>query len=150
MHHGEEAFIRRFLIAAYRERCLAKKGIPRRDLWHRLAWEFRPNRTVELPNNVHVPSRILPVLRKFCKVDVGVCISAHEELDLTSISMEKSLDHEGTIVSFIPGKLALYRSEAALPRTFQAILTDDPTVKARLTAMLDAASAHYKTVDRAR
>lgn len=148
MQHDEEAFIRRFLIAAYRERYLAKKGIPRQDLWHTLVSKLRASRTVELPNNVHVPSRFLPVLPKICSVDTGMCISAHSELDATRIAIDDSLDHEGTIVSFIPGKLALYQSEASLPRTYQAILTDSPAMKARVASMLDAASTRFKRLDR--
>lgn len=150
MDAHEKMFINKFLTAAYRDRCVAKKGIPRSDLWHLLVSKLDPRRCVELPNNVHVAERIIPVLRELCSASTGVCISADRNIDGASLRLEESVDHEGTTVSYAPGELAFYQSEGALPRTFQAMLIDDPGLKSKAERLFDEAHARYKALDRGR
>ena len=146
MDHHEVAFITAFLTKAYRERCLAKKGLPREDLWHVLPSKLNDRKTFELPNNVHLPDRILKALRRLYPVETGFCISADSAIDGTTITMNDFTDLEGTIVSFIPGKLAYYQSEYGLP-TFQCLLVRDPKLEKIAPAVLNDVSAYYRRED---
>lgn len=58
MDTHEEKFIAAFVKNAYRERCIAKKGLPREDLRHVLPSKLDDHRVLELPNNVRRPDRI--------------------------------------------------------------------------------------------
>jgi hypothetical protein len=146
MDPHEEAFIAAFLTKAYRERCLAKKGLPRQDLRHALPSKLNDRRTFELPNNVHLPDRILEALRRLYPVETGFCISAISGIDGTRITMSEFEDHEGTVVSFIPGKLAYYQSEYGQP-TFQCLLVRDSAMEKKVAAVLKDVSAHYRRED---
>jgi len=146
MDPHEVAFIAAFLTKAYRERCLAKKGLPREDLWHVLPSKLNDRKKFELPNNVHRPDRILKALRPLSPVETGFCISALPEIDGNTITMQDFTDLEGTIVSFIPGKLAYYQSEFGLP-TFQCLLVRDPGLEKKAAAVLKDVSAYYRRQD---
>jgi len=146
MDSHEEKFIAAFVKNAYRERCIAKKGLPRKDLWHVLPSKLDARHTLELPKNVRRPDRVLVALRRLHPVETGFCISAHSEIDGTTIEMDDFGDRDGTIVSFIAGKLAHYQSEHGLP-TFQCLLVRDAALKRNAGAVLEAVSAEYRRAD---
>lgn len=146
MDPHEEAFIPAFLTKAYRARCLANKGLPREDLWHALPSRLNERRTFELPNNVHLPDRILMALRRLHPAKTGYCISALSEVDGNTITMSDFEGHEGTIVSFIAGKLAYYAAEYQQP-TFQCLLVRDSVMERETAAVLKDVSAHYRRED---
>ena len=124
MENHEEQFIPAFLERRYRDRCLAKKGIPRGDLWHVLPEKLDDRKTVELPSNVHVAERIIPVLRHLTRAESGFRISADPGKDGSRIDLGDLDNSDGTIVSVIPGKLAYYQAEHGSP-TFQCLLISD-------------------------
>ena len=142
MDHHEEAFINTFLTKAYRKRCLAKKGLPREDLWHVLPSKLNDRTMFELPNNIRHPDLILKALRQLHPVETGFCISADSEIDGKTIMMKDFTDLEGTILSVIPGKLAYYQSESDVP-TFQCLLVGDYEMASKAAAVLKDISAHY-------
>ena len=104
MHEHEEKFIRAFLREPYRGRCLYKGGIPRTELWH--LGHFDARRTFELPNNVHLVDRIVPVLRELTASRDAVLISAHREHDGAIVELDQLEDLDGTIVSLDAGRIA--------------------------------------------
>jgi hypothetical protein len=147
MNYHEKMFIAAFVTKAYRKRCLAKKGIPRDDLWHKLDWKLEDATTLELPANIKQPDRILEALRRLYPVETGFCISAHSGIDGNTITMDEFEDLlDGTIVSFIPGKLAYYTTEDYKP-TFQCLLVRDPELRKKAAIILKDLSAYYRRAD---
>ncbi len=139
----EEAFIKAFLIRAYRDRCLAKKGLPREDLWHLLPSRLDRGYTCWLPDNIHTPKRIQNVISRLTQAKHGHCISVDEESDGAVVSIAAIGDREGTIISFIPGKLAFYQAEYAIP-TPRCLLVRHHGLKAKATRVIHQVSEYYK------
>lgn len=146
MDPHEKAFIAAFLTKAYRARCLVKRGLPREDLRHALPSKLVGRRTFELPNNVHLPDRVLEAVRRLHPVETGYCISAISDVHGRTITMNDFEDHEGTIVSFIPGKLAYYQAEYWQP-TFRCLLVRDSELEKRVAGVLKNVAAYYRRVD---
>ena len=117
--------------------------MPREDLWHVLPSKLNDRTTFELPNNVHHPDRILKALRRLFPVRTGFCISADSEIDGNTIMINDFTDREGTIVSFIPGKLAYYQSESGMP-TFRCLLVRNSELEKNAAAVLKEISAYYR------
>jgi len=99
----------------------------------------------ELPNNVHVPGRIIPVLRQLTRRTTARLLSADPDLDGTEIQLSELPDLEGTIVSIEAGELALYQTEHALPRSFHFLLVRDPELRRRVPGILAAASEKIRS-----
>ncbi len=143
MEPHEEAFIDSFLVRPYRERCIAKKGLPRDDLWHVLADKLDDRYTYWLPSNIHRPKRVMKVLRRLSKVDSGYCISADEEYEGRVVAADDLGDWEATIVSFVPGKFALYQAEYSIP-TPMCILVRNRKVQANVAKIIEQVGLYYK------
>ncbi len=139
----EEAFINSFLVKPYRERCIAKKGLPRRDLWHVLVDKLDDRYAYRLPGNIHRPKRVMRVFSGLVKLESGYCISADEEYEGKVISAGDLGDREATIVSFVPGKLALYQAEYSVP-TPMCLLVRDRKMQAKVTKVVEQVSLYYK------
>ena len=143
MEPHEVAFINSFLKRPYGDRCIAKKGLPREDLWHVLAGKLDDRYTYWLPGNIHRPKRVLKVLRRLSKVESGYCISADEEYEGKIVAAHNLGDMEATIVSFDPGKFALYQAESSTP-TLICLLIRNPKMQAKVANIVKQVSLYYK------
>ncbi|MHC4451000.1 MAG: hypothetical protein ACYS0E_12840 [Planctomycetota bacterium] len=130
MHAHEEAFIRAFLTAAYRARCLAKKGIPREDLHHVVGTKLDRRRALELPSARS--DETLSLLSDLGDFDSGYCISNRSEWDDRVISLDEFCEvDDATIVSFVPGELAYFSEESYCP-TARYLLVSDPALQRKV------------------
>ena len=150
MEEHEKAFISRFVPQPYRGRCKSKNGIPRKDLWHNLVGATIPKKTVELPGNIHVYSRVIRVLQELTELREGFLISAHSDLDGSMSTLEPLHSLQGTIVSLIPGELAFYQSESGPPRTYQCFLIENEELRNKANVVIKELSSEYLTADRGR
>jgi len=125
MNEHEEQIVRAFTSKRFQEKCLWRGSIERSKLWHELAHQLEESRSFELPNNLHVPERIIPVLRRFTSIATGYCISAHEEWDGRAVEIDAMPEMEATVVSIVPGRVAYYQGEYEL-NTARYLLLSDP------------------------
>ena len=143
MDPHEDSFVRAFLVKAYRERCLAKKGLPREDLWHVLASKLDKRYIYWLPDNIHTPKRVAKVLRRLTRVESGYCISGDSTTDGVTVGAGEAGGCEGTIVSFVPGKLAFYQAEYG-KNTPMCLLVRSPGLQAKAPEVIKQVGEYYK------
>lgn len=135
MDEHEERFIRRFLQQRFRDRFLAKGGIPRKELWH-FGREFEERHVIELPHRLHFDEPLAAWISELDLPRWARLISARRELDLTDLDARDFVFHEATIHSFVPGEFALFHSEDCGPWTSYIALVRGPLEK-RVRASLD-------------
>lgn len=149
MHPHEEAFIERFVHRHYRDRYIAKGGILREHYWHELQARLDPRCVLELPSNLHLLDRILPVFRAIAPSELATCLSAIEELHEREVTFQELEDWEATVLSFRAGELAYYQSEFCMT-TYRCLLIESEPVRRRARSILESLSREQKEKDRPR
>ena len=138
MNEHEDGFIRSFLRARYRERCLAKKGIPRDDIHHKVEQHLDPRYALALPPHVDGAgdrkglADIIEALTSRRRFHGFAADGTEYELTLDDVR-ELPLP-DSCIVSFEPGRVAWFCSETPPPRY---LLVHDRALRERVKSELE-------------
>lgn len=146
MEAHEEFIIRKYVTDRFRARYLAKKGIPRKDLWHALPSRLDMRRVLEFPNNLHTPSRWLPLIDRLVgRRTTAAILSDSLDTDGAHLCLEEiGYSVEGAILAWKGGEIAFYHTEAAPPRSYQYLMIADPELRAEAADDMETESARIR------